>query len=147
MSFRFSLKEVTLQLQKKAERKEIQIIVETVPVTITADGDKLKQVILNILDNAIKFSDKNSQVYVVQSINKDNVAIEIMDKGMGIEEENLKDVLKSFYKINPKSVGAGLGLAIILSIVEMYGGTLQINSEYGKGTSVHIELPLECRKE
>lgn len=107
----------------------------------------MKQVILNILDNAIKFSDKNSQVHVVQLINKDAISIEIRDEGMGIEEENLKDVLESFYKINPKSIGAGLGLAIILSIVEMHGGTLQINSEYGKGTWVHIKLPLECKKE
>ena len=135
--------EVCFQLQKKAERKGIRIIVETIPVTITADGDKLKQVVLNIIDNAIKFSHKDSSIHIIQLINKDTVSIEITDTGIGIKQENSKNILESFYKINPKSVGVGLGLAITGNIVEMHGGTLQINSEYGSGTSVRITLPLE----
>lgn len=136
------IREVTFQLQKKAEKKEIRLIVETVPLIITADGDKLKQVILNILDNAIKFSYKDSTIHVTQSINHNFVSIKISDTGMGIKEENLKHVMESFYKIDPKSIGAGLGLVISRNIVEMHKGTLQIDSKYGKGTSMTILLPL-----
>lgn len=137
------IREVTFQLQKKAEKKEIQLIVETAPLTITVDGNKLKQVILNILDNAIKFSYKNSTIHVIQSINHNFASIKIIDTGIGIKEENLKHVMESFYKIDPKSNGAGLGLVISRNIINLQKGTLQIESEYGKGTSVIISLPLE----
>ena len=141
------LHEVTFQLQKKAEKKGINLIVETIPATILADGDKLKQVLLNILDNAIKFSNKDSNIYVTQSINLKNVLIEISDAGIGIKQENLKHIMESFYKIDPKSIGAGLGLAISRNIVDLHGGTLRIDSEYGKGASVSISLPFEGSRE
>lgn len=135
--------EVTFQLQKKAEKKEIRFIVETMPVTIAADSDKLRQVMLNVLDNAIKFSNKDGIIHVVQSIDHNSVIIVISDTGIGINKENLEHVMKSFYKIDPKSIGTGLGLVISRNIVELHKGTLQIESEYGKGTSVIISLPLE----
>lgn len=135
--------EVAFQLQKKAEKKGIQLLVKTTPTIIVADGNKLKQVILNILDNAIKFSYKDSIIDINQSLNVSSVLIKIIDTGIGIEEEKLKHVMKSFYKIDSKSVGAGLGLAISQNIVDMHKGILQIKSEYGKGTSVVISLPLE----
>lgn len=136
------IQEVTFQLQKKAEQKEIKTIVKTLPVIITADKDKLKQVILNILDNAIKFSFKNSCIQVTQTFDNNTVLIEISDTGIGIKEENLEHIMKSFYKIDPKYIGAGLGLAISRNIVEMHNGTLKIDSKYGKGTSVIITLPI-----
>ena len=134
--------EVTFQLKKKAEKKEIRLIVETIPVNITADGDKLKQVVLNILDNAIKFSYKDSTIHILQSINHESVLIEISDNGIGIKQDKLKYIMESFYKIDPKSIGVGLGLAISRSILDMHKGTIKIDSEYGKGTSVIISLPL-----
>jgi len=137
------IREVTFQLQKKAEKKEIRFIVETIPAVITADGSKLKQVILNVLDNAIKFSYKESTIHVTQSINNNIVLIKISDTGIGIKEEDTNYVMESFYKIDPKSIGAGLGLVISRNIVDMHKGTLKIDSEYGKGTSVIISLPLE----
>jgi len=136
------VREVTFQLQKKAEKKEIKLIVETNPVIIAADGDRLKQVILNALDNAIKFSYKNSEIHVIQSFNDDSVSIKISDTGIGIKKEDLKHVMESFYKIDPKSIGAGLGLVISRNIVDMHKGALKIESEYGKGTTVIISLPL-----
>lgn len=136
------IREVTFQLQKKVEKKEIQCIVETIPLVITADGNKLKQVILNILDNAIKFSYKDSIIHVTQSISNNVVLIKISDTGIGIKEENLNYVMGSFYKIDPKSIGAGLGLVISKNIVDMHKGALQIDSEYGKGTSITISLPI-----
>ncbi|WP_026886041.1 sensor histidine kinase [Clostridium beijerinckii] len=137
------ISEVTFQLQKKAEKKEIKLILETHPAIIKADGDRLRQVILNVLDNAIKFSYKNSKIYVIQSVNEDSISIKISDTGIGIKKEDIKHVMESFYKIDPKSIGAGLGLVISSNIVEMHNGILKIDSEYGNGTTVTISLPLE----
>jgi len=137
------ISEVTFQLQKKAKKKEIKLILETHPAIIKADGDRLRQVILNVLDNAIKFSYKNSKIYVIQSVNEDSISIKISDTGIGIKKEDIKHVMESFYKIDPKSIGAGLGLVISSNIVEMHNGILKIDSEYGNGTTVTISLPLE----
>lgn len=134
--------EVTFQLQKKAEEKGVLLKIETTPIIISVDGNKLKQVLLNILDNAIKFSYKDSTIHIIQSTNEKYVLIEITDTGIGIKDENLKYIMEPFYKIDPKSIGSGLGLVISRNIVDMHKGILQIGSEYGKGTSVMISLPL-----
>ncbi|WP_238901354.1 HAMP domain-containing sensor histidine kinase [Clostridium sp. YIM B02500] len=137
------IREVTFQLQKKAEKKEIKLVVETHPAIITADGDRLRQVILNVLDNAIKFSYKNRKIYVIQSVSEEYILIKISDTGIGIKKEDINHVMESFYKIDPKSIGAGLGLVISNNIIDMHNGILKIDSEYGKGTTVTISLPLE----
>lgn len=137
------ISEVIFQLQKKAEKKEIHLIVETTPACITADGDKLRQVVLNILDNSIKFSSKDGIIHVIQTINQDMALIEISDTGIGIKEDDLIHIMEPFYKIDTKSLGAGLGLAISKNIVDKHGGTIQICSEHGKGSSVNISLPLK----
>ncbi|MBU3183473.1 HAMP domain-containing sensor histidine kinase [Clostridium estertheticum] len=137
------INEVIFTLKQKSEKKGIRLVANTIPVTITADGNKLKQVVFNILDNAINFSYKDSAINIIQTINQDSVLIQIINIGIGIKKENLEHIMESFYKIDPKSVGTGLGLAISTSIVDNHGGTLQIESEYGKGTTVNISLPLE----
>ncbi|MBX4264929.1 HAMP domain-containing sensor histidine kinase [Clostridium estertheticum] len=137
------INEVIFTLKQKSEKKGIRLVAQTIPITITADGNKLKQVVFNILDNAINFSYKDSIINIIQTINQDSVLIQIINVGIGIKKENLEHIMKSFYKIDPKSAGSGLGLAISRSIVDNHGGTLQIESEYGKGTTVNISLPLE----
>ncbi|WP_411680176.1 sensor histidine kinase [Clostridium thailandense] len=140
------IREVSFELQKKAEKRDIRLIVNTTPAIIMADSNKLKQVILNVLDNAIKFSYKASEIHIIQSKDDNFVLIEISDTGIGIKEDKLEHVMESFYKIDSKSIGAGLGLAISQNIVNMHEGILQIDSEYGKGTSVIISLPLRKSK-
>jgi len=137
------INEVMFSLKQKSEKKGIRLLAQTIPITITADGNKLKQVVFNVLDNAINFSYKDSVINIVQSIDQESVFIKITNIGIGIKQENLKHIMESFYKIDPKSVGAGLGLAISRSIIDNHGGTLKIESEYGKGTTVNISLPLE----
>ncbi len=137
------INEVTFQLQKKAEEKELRIITETSPATIKADEYKIKQVILNVLDNAIKFSHTGEDIYINLITQKESVEIHIQDQGIGIENEYLIHTMETFYKIDPKSVGAGLGLAISKKIVDMHKGTLRIVSKYGEGTTVIITLPYD----
>lgn len=133
--------DAAFQLRKKAESRNIDLKVTTSPVSILADGDKLKQVVLNVLDNAIKFSHQNSSIRIEQSVEEELVAIKISDTGIGIKAEYIADITESFYKVNPKILGEGLGLAISKKIIMLHGGTLQIESKYEIGTSVNITLP------
>ena len=135
------IEDAAFQLRKKAESKKITINVTTSPVSILADGGKLKQVVLNVLDNAIKFSHQSSSIRIEQSIEADSVLVKISDTGIGIKADYIADITESFYKINPKIMGEGLGLAISKKIVMLHGGTLLIESEFDKGTSVSITLP------
>ncbi len=140
------IREVVFQFRKKAEEKDIQLNLETFQIVIQADANKLKQVLINIIDNAIKFSNKNEVIKVIQTINEEEVMITITDQGIGIAADNLDYIMNSFYKIDSKSIGSGLGLAISKNIIEMHQGSIQIQSDLGKGTSVTITLPLSVHK-
>ncbi|WP_242843192.1 sensor histidine kinase [Lacrimispora celerecrescens] len=134
------IEKVTFELLKKAEKKNIHLITETTPVVIEADWDKLKQVVLNVLDNAIKFSPKSSDIVITQTMEDHCVSLVIRDSGVGVKAEHLKYITQSFYKADKKSVGEGLGLAISRKIMTLHGGTLSIESEYGRGTTVTLNL-------
>ncbi|WP_339173049.1 HAMP domain-containing sensor histidine kinase [Solibacillus sp. FSL R5-0691] len=141
------VEEVALQLQSKANEKNISMKLNTAPVSIYADVDKIRQVLLNTLENAIKFSPHDSEILIKQyELNGKAICI-IRDKGIGIKEEQLQHIMNSFYKADVKSVGAGLGLAISRTIILKHGGTIEVNSAYGKGTEVCIELPLKSSLE
>ncbi|MFY0743865.1 HAMP domain-containing sensor histidine kinase [Solibacillus silvestris] len=136
------IEEAALQLQSKANEKNISMKLNTSPVSLYADEDKIRQVLLNILENAIKFSPHNSEISIKQYVLNGKAICTIRDDGMGIKEEQLQHIMNSFYKADVKSVGAGLGLAISRTIILKHGGTIEVNSAYGKGTEVCIELPL-----
>ncbi|MFL0365610.1 sensor histidine kinase [Pseudobacillus sp. 179-B 2D1 NHS] len=141
------VQEVALQLQKKATEKSVQIKVKSTPVLIYADEDKVRQVLLNLLDNAIKFSKKGSDIQIVQYVEDGMAALKIKDRGIGMKQEDVTHIMESFYKIDAKSVGAGLGLAIARNIVHQHGGAINIKSEYGSGTIVFVYLPVNETKE
>ncbi|MGG0720500.1 HAMP domain-containing sensor histidine kinase [Robertmurraya massiliosenegalensis] len=137
------VQEVALQFAKKAEEKNVQIKLDCKPVFILVDRNRMKQVLLNLLDNAIKFSKSGTEIHVAQEVKNEVLSLVISDQGIGIKEEDLPYIAESFYKINSHSTGAGLGLAISRKIVEKHGGTMAFKSEYGQGTSVEVTLPIE----
>lgn len=109
-------------------------------------SDHLKQILINVLDNAIKYSSENGEV-IVNALNRDkHVIIEIIDFGKGIPEKDLPYIVERFYRVEKsrerKSGGSGLGLAIVNELLKSYCGHLFIESEVGKGTKVTIELPM-----
>jgi signal transduction histidine kinase len=140
------LQETMLNVWAKAEKKQIQIKLDDQadkPVFAIGDGNRLKQVFLNIVDNAVKFSNENSWINIVMEIQNDNqVIVEVRDSGLGISEEHLKKVKDRFFQVNHQGGGTGLGLAITQQIVDLHHGTMNIASELGVGTTVSITLPL-----
>ena len=107
--------------------------------------------ILNIIDNACKASRAGGHIYVLGKSIQENYAIAVVDYGIGIAEEELKNITEPFYMVDKsrsrKQGGAGLGLSLCRKIVELHGGKLRIDSKEGKGTRVTILLPALFKKE
>ncbi|SDY96706.1 HAMP domain-containing sensor histidine kinase [Bacillus sp. 166amftsu] len=136
------LNEAIWQLTPKAEEKKIEIVANLIEVEILGDKARLKQIFLNIIDNAIKYSNEEGKVTIALTQEEKQVVISVTDHGIGIAEEHLPFVNQSFYQINSYSSGAGIGLAIVKKIVELHSGTMHIVSKVEKGTIVSIKLPL-----
>ena len=106
------------------------------------DKNRLRQVFLNIIDNALKYTPEGGNV-IVQILNKEtNIEVLISDTGCGIAPEDLPKVKDKFYKANQNVGGSGIGLAVADEIVQMHGGTLDIESGIGVGTTVKISIPV-----
>ncbi len=136
--------EVKEQLEIKAIAKDITIEIENIAThtVVYIDNDRFKQVLLNILDNAIKFTPLAGNIKFLFSNDKDNLRISIMDNGIGIAPGDLANIKTRFYKANFNCAGSGLGLAIADEIIALHGGSLNILSNLDKGTQVEILMPL-----
>lgn len=109
------------------------------------DAQKIYQVLLNLLDNAIKYTDPGGKVRVSVLDERDHITIRISDTGVGIPEEDLPQLFDRFYRVNKDrsraTGGSGLGLAISKQIVDLHGGTLAVQSEVGAGSTFDVRLP------
>ena len=108
---------------------------------IPCDPKRLRQVFLNILDNAAKHGGEGKRIEATMKYEKDAVVVRIRDFGPGIPEDEIPLVKKKFYKGSSKARGTGIGLAVCDEIVEMHGGTLTLENAIGGGTLVTVRLP------
>ena len=135
----------------KIKDKNIELVVDcdaTIPSGLQGDEKKIRRVIMNLVDNAIKFT-KDGCVSIVISWRKEeygiNLIISVEDTGIGMKEESIEKIFKSFSQVdvrrNRQNGGVGLGLAISQSIVQMMGGVINIKSKFGKGTKIKFVVP------
>jgi signal transduction histidine kinase len=113
---------------------------------LMADKDRFRQVMENLLGNAIKFSQEGSWINVSGRKVDGEVEIAINDEGIGMSPDQVDKVFEKFYRVDSSSTGKqglGLGLALIENIIEAHGGRLRMESEEGKGTTVTFTLPLD----
>ena len=113
---------------------------------IFGDKNRIRQVFINIIDNAIKYSGANGVVNVEAELTAAEIHIKIQDNGCGISEADLPKVKTRFYKANNTVRGSGIGLAVADQIVAMHEGTLELASVQGEGTTVTIVLPILQKK-
>jgi len=134
------------QLETVASAKEVSLSVEAKePVKITADHDWLETAILDLLDNAIKYTPAGGRVLASVENRGTEQILEIRDTGIGIPEDALPHIFERFYREDPSrnggNEGAGLGLSLVRWIVEQHHGRIEVKSEPGKGSSFTIRLP------
>lgn len=142
------LGEAYLMFTQRALREGIAISYDEPESSVPVIGDKnrLRQVFINIIDNAIKYSDSGAVITIKVQSDDALVHISISDTGCGIKEKDILMVKNKFYKGNSTRRGSGIGLAVADEIVKMHSGTLELASEEGKGTTVVISLPIAAKK-
>lgn len=149
---KFNLKDAVEQTyhiyKQKAENDEIDLLFvsKIKDAFIFGNNDKIRQVLINILDNAFKYTPKGGKIELQLEKNRKTAKILISDTGCGIEKKDLIHVKEKFYKANNTVRGTGIGLAVVDEIVRMHSGTLEISSEPGKGTKVEVCLPLYTKE-
>ena len=111
-------------------------------ITVLGDPNRLKQVFINIIDNAVKYTENGGQVLVDQTAEEGCVRITVKDTGVGIPAQDIDRVKEKFYKANKTVRGSGIGLAVADEIIKQHKGLLFIESTEGAGTTVTIVLPL-----
>lgn len=138
------LEYVVKQMIPRALRQNIKLLLNTdIDICIIeADGNRLKQVFVNLLDNALKFTPPGGTVAVSTGTVENHVKISLEDTGIGIPADELPMVTRMFYKGDGKAPGSGLGLAISDEIIKLHNGRLDIYSIQGQGTKVVVTLPL-----
>ena len=144
------LDETVFTFRERAMREgiEVRYSIPDFPAPADADPNRIKQVFMNILDNALKYSNKvNGKIFVKAEFseldNRDAVKISIADQGCGISKEDLPHVMEKFYKANVSVRGSGIGLAVTNEIINLHHGRLEIDSEENVGTLVTIYLPVD----
>ncbi len=143
------LDETVFAFRERAKREQIELVynVPDVPAPAFGDADRLKQVFVNILDNAIKYSRPGGKVSVGAEIRERKVRIWCTDEGCGISAGDLPFVKEKFFKANKTVRGSGIGLAVSDEIVQMHNGILEVDSVENEGTTVTITLPAEVSPE
>ncbi len=137
------LEEAVVLFRERAKREDIDLVyIEGENLSpITGDKDRLKQVFINIIDNAIKYSNAGGRVRIEAVQMGGNVQIVISDSGVGIPKSDLPNIKNKFYKANRTRPGSGIGLALADEIIRRHKGRLELDSEEGVGTTVTITLP------
>lgn len=132
----------------QAGEKGVTIVLDTTPMEISGDRGKLKQVLLNLLTNSVKYNRPNGDIHVTNILKPDEedmVQIAVKDSGYGISKENQKQMFQKFFRVADTAgftSGTGLGLAITKHIVEGHGGQIWLESEEGVGTTFFVTLPV-----
>ena len=131
----------------KAERKGISITVDCSPsVHIAVNATLIEQALINLIENAVKYSSERTQVTLRCYYENSNFIIEVSDQGMGIAEEHLNRIFERFYRVDKarsrKLGGTGLGLAIVKHIAGVHGGRVTVTSKIGEGSTFRLYLPI-----
>jgi len=143
-SLRELVDEVVDMLRPKAAEKGLTLDIDNPEVYVDADRSRIRQVLVNLIDNAIAYTDEGTvRCRIRRRIDK--VRIEVVDTGRGIDEAHLKRIFERFYRVDPdrsrESGGTGLGLSIVKQILSAHGEQIHVESTKGRGTRFWFELP------
>jgi signal transduction histidine kinase len=130
----------------EANGMDVEVSLEEDLPPVWMDRDAIGQVLTNLLTNAVKYGSSGRWVGITARTSRDAVHVDIADRGMGISEDDLKNIFQHFYRSQDPEVrrrrGTGIGLSIVRYIVEAHGGRVSVDSVLGEGTTFHITLPM-----
>jgi len=136
------------------EQIEVQFIMPQAPIMVNADADRLKQVFLNLSNNAIKATQAGGKVTVTVRSSGDQAIVRVIDTGIGIAPADQQRIFDRFYRVERSRTrsrlyggGSGLGLAIALTIIKAHGGSIDLESELNKGSTFTVRLPIAKKGE
>lgn len=137
------IRNCVILLERQWSAKHIEMEVDLAPLRICANPEMLSQLWINLLDNAIKYSNEGGRVSIVCAETAGGIQVEIDDEGEGMDEGTMRHAFDKFYRgdASRASQGYGLGLSIVKRIVELCGGTIGLRSEKGRGTTFTVCLP------
>jgi signal transduction histidine kinase len=143
-----TLKQCGQLMEPQARGAGVSLAVEVSPrlPALRADATRLRQIVLNLLSNAIKFTPAGGRIWLSAALENGSMLIQVRDTGIGMKAEDIPRAMQPFVQLDhaPRGdPGTGLGLALVKTLVEAHGGTLGIESEPGKGTTVSVRLPQE----
>lgn len=138
----YLIMDVAKQFYPKAMKKTIRLETRLDQSLTYVEGDenRLRQVLINLIDNSIKFTEMGGRISVGSEKRGERVAVFVKDNGRGIDQKDLEHITEKFFKGNTKSPGSGLGLAITNEIIELHGGKIEIESVLEKGTTIRVIL-------
>ncbi|MDW8170862.1 MAG: hybrid sensor histidine kinase/response regulator [Anaerolineae bacterium] len=135
------------ELAARDKQQRYTVIVPDQPIMLQADANRLSRVVDNLVSNAIKYTRRGGEVSVALSLMDGQAVLEVRDNGLGIPTEALDRLFEPFYRVNTiehRAVeGTGLGLSIVKSIVEAHGGSIEVESQLGQGSTFRVFLPLK----
>jgi two-component system phosphate regulon sensor histidine kinase PhoR len=134
-------------LSAGAREKQVTIRVEGEPLpSLSGDADSIERMVLNLVDNAVKYNRPEGEVRLRLSQTDQHAVLEVSDTGIGIPQDSLPRLFERFYRVDKGRArdegGTGLGLAIVKHVVQSHGGTVDVESRMGKGTTFRVKLPL-----
>jgi PAS domain S-box-containing protein len=141
------IESIVQSISEYVKSKELKIIFDTniEEKIIACDSDKIERIMLNLISNAIKFSNPNGEIFVNVLSKEETVEITVKDTGIGIEKQNLDNIFNRFYQedksLSRNAEGSGIGLSLIKSFVELHGGNISVVSEINKGSIFKVVLP------
>lgn len=131
--------------QGKALEKNINIECDLESIDSYLDKDKISQVIVNLLSNAIRYTNNGGKIFISSYKENNNLKIQFKDNGIGIPKENIKYIFERFYRVDESrsknTGGIGVGLTIVKSIIDLHQGTIEVRSELNKGSEFIVILP------
>lgn len=140
------IEEVISIIQGTADKKGIELNTDAEDTEIFANRDRIKQMLINLIDNAIKYNVENGSVCIKARKAEGRLIISVKDTGIGIAQQHLSRIFERFYRVDKgrsRSMGGtGLGLSIVKHIVNLYNGDIKVESEPSKGTEFVIQLPV-----
>ena len=133
-------------LSPSAKQAEVRLTLNGEEAVVAVPEGRLKELMLNLISNGIKYTEPGGSVTVQVRTQDGRAVLTVADTGIGIPEEAQSRVFERFYRVDKgrarKNGGTGLGLAIVKHIVQLYGGTVRLESEVGKGSTFTVTLPL-----